>query len=174
MSCLGICAQGAGFPFVWGLYLKVIWCSWVIKSSVFLFRVFVLDREVSSGLRVSLHDVKNLCSFHLFPSWRLWSVWRVFVTVCMVMVSVVFEGLRQVMCSLCRDSVSSFWCLWVSIWAVWSLCVRYKTSYVLGCEVSVWELRIWKLADMILKPGTWHADCVVECITCLLKSQFVS
>ena len=32
----------------------------------------------------------------------------------MVMVSVVFDGLRRVVCSLCRDSVSSFWCLWVS------------------------------------------------------------
>ena len=69
---------------------------------------------MSSGLGVSLHDVKYLCSFHLFLSGRLWSVWRVFVTVCMVMVSFVFESLRQVMCSLCRDSVSSFWCLWVS------------------------------------------------------------
>ena len=62
-----------------------------------------------------LHDVKYLCSFHLFLSGRLWSVWRVFVTVCMVMVSVVFEGLKRVVHSLCRDSVSSFWCLWVSI-----------------------------------------------------------
>ena len=60
------------------------------------------------------------------------------------------------------------------IWAVSSLCVRNKPSYVLGCEVSVQELRVWKLEDMILKPGTLHADCVVECITCLLKSQFVS
>ena len=72
----------------------------------------------------------------------------------MVMVSVVFEGLRRVVCSLCRDSVSSLWCLWVSVWAVWSLCVRNKTSYVLGCEVSVRELRVWKLADVILRPGS--------------------
>ena len=136
-----------------------------------------------SGLGVSL-DVKYLCSFHLFPSWRLWSVWRVFVTVCMVMVSVVFEGLRQVMCSLCRDSVSSFWCLWVSIWAAWSLCVRNKTSYVLGCEVSVRKLRVWKLADMIrgLEPHMLTVCCwpyqlspgISVCIILIQWGQYTS
>ena len=49
----------------------------------------------------------------------------------------------------------------LGIWAVLSLCVKNKSSYVLGCEVSVQELRVWKLEDMILKPGTLHADCVL-------------
>ena len=116
---------------------------------------------MSSDLGVSLHDVKYLCSFLLFLPWRLWSVWRVFVTVCTVMISVVFEGLRRVVCSLCRDSVSSFWCLWISVWAVWSLCVRNKTSYVLGCEVSVRELRVWKLAEWFrgLEPHMLTVCC---------------
>ena len=68
----------------------------------------------------------------------------------------------------CELSVQIQWALFAVsgyLWAVWSLCVRNKTSHVLGCEVSVQELRIWKLADLILKPGTWHADCVLLSIS---------
>ena len=88
---------------IWGLYLQVVWCFWVIRSSVFLLRGFSTRLvSVQSGSEVSLRDVKYLCNSHLFLSWRPCSVCRLFVAVCLV--SVVFEGLRLKLWALCADT----------------------------------------------------------------------
>ena len=83
------------------------------------------------------------------------------LSLCVVMVSVVFEGLRLELCALCAEIQWALFGVSGYLPELSGVFVLDIKPLALGYEVPVQELRIWKLADMIPKPGTWHADCVL-------------